>query len=408
MQRNKIIGLFALICIVVVSIIILLLQEDEANKDSDRLLSVTEATDLGEKLWEKYKYDNLIFHEFESPICKVDELYNLEIRFDNSEYERTVKENIEIMDKVIDNFFPEDFDKSFISVWIRFAPEDDITINYNDLHTIPNDEKYNHTWEIMMHGEDKDNSGCKVQITSGLTHIWFSKYGLETVYPGYYKTKVYQYISGKRQGEDVNIKLKDGSVKLSEMEERVLAYLNNDYITEVTEGYEFCISQAMIIDLSKYGLDEYEGICFGVRRKYKDVLFETSSSYQSGAFYDEFNTDCGEITYAESTSPDTIMSMGAVNGSIIEQDTITEIISLDKALDRLSESIGDNSIYDVYGVELVYRETIPLGENIDGIDARLSPKWKIITMNQNDDRYTIFYVDVVTGEITERFEYYYE
>ena len=42
------------------------------------------------------------------------------------------------------------------------------------------------------------------------------------------------------------------------------------------------------------------------------------------------------------------------------------------------------------------------------IATKLSPKWKIITINQNDNKYTLFYVDVVTGEITERFEYYYE
>ena len=126
-----------------------------------------------------------------------------------------------------------------------------------------------------------------------------------------------------------------------------------------------------------------------------------------GEYVDDYYADYGEISYVESTSPDTIMTFGAVNGPIIEQETITEMISLDEAIYKLSESIGDISIYDVYGVELVYREILSTDESIPEVDARLVPKWKIITMNQNDDKYTLFYVDVVTGEITERFEYYY-
>ena len=84
------------------------------------------------------------------------------------------------------------------------------------------------------------------------------------------------------------------------------------------------------------------------------------------------------------------------------------MLSLSDALDILSESIGDNSVYDVYGTELVYRNCEIPEERVNGLDDILVPKWKIITKNRNDDKYTIFYVDVVTGEITERFEPYYE
>ena len=38
----------------------------------------------------------------------------------------------------------------------------------------------------------------------------------------------------------------------------------------------------------------------------------------------------------------------------------------------------------------------------------LEPRWKITTVNQNDDKYTMFYVDVVTGEVSQRFEYMFD
>ncbi len=110
----------------------------------------------------------------------------------------------------------------------------------------------------------------------------------------------------------------------------------------------------------------------------------------------------------DSESPDTMMSFGCVGGTVAETSEITKMYSLGDALGMLSESIGSNSVYDVYGVELVYRNCEIPEENLSEIDDILEPKWKIITVNQNDDKYTIFYVDVVTGEITERFEYYYE
>lgn len=46
------------------------------------------------------------------------------------------------------------------------------------------------------------------------------------------------------------------------------------------------------------------------------------------------------------------------------------------------------------------------GDESNTIVDRLSPKWKIIAVNKNDDKLTLFYVDAVSGRLTERFEYY--
>ena len=102
------------------------------------------------------------------------------------------------------------------------------------------------------------------------------------------------------------------------------------------------------------------------------------------------------------------MGFGTVNGTVVENETISEMFTLGAALNMLSEKIGTNSTYDVYGVELVYRECEVPEEQTYEIEGILTPRWKVTTVNQNDDKYTVFYIDVVTGEITERFEYYYE
>ena len=89
-----------------------------------------------------------------------------------------------------------------------------------------------------------------------------------------------------------------------------------------------------------------------------------------------------------------------------------KIISLDTALRLLSESIGDNSVYDIYGIEIVYQlqdlreydENGLLIESESDEKARGVPKWKILARNQNDSKDTWFYVDMLTGEITYRYK----
>ena len=172
---------------------------------------------------------------------------------------------------------------------------------------------------------------------------------------------------------------------------------------ETSESIDFCIGDARVINNGNY-----DGICFQVRRVYKGVPFEYGPSFSSGMYVDEFDSDGGELSYVNSSTPDTMLGFGSVDGNIVETKVIDKMISLDTALNILSKSVGKNSIYDVYGVELVYRECKIPEADMTRIESILEPKWKIITINQNDDKYTLFYVDVVTGEITERFEYYYE
>ena len=74
----------------------------------------------------------------------------------------------------------------------------------------------------------------------------------------------------------------------------------------------------------------------------------------------------------------------------------------------MPERIGDNSVYAVHGVELIYCNSEIPEERKTEVMNILTPKWKIITINQNDNKYTLFYVDAITGEITDRFEYYYD
>ena len=77
-----------------------------------------------------------------------------------------------------------------------------------------------------------------------------------------------------------------------------------------------------------------------------------------------------------------------------------EILTLDDALSIVSTNIGDNSVYDVFGIEMVYQFKEIQGE--DRYKGRLV--WKIITRNRNDDKNIWFYVDVESGELDYRYK----
>ena len=100
-----------------------------------------------------------------------------------------------------------------------------------------------------------------------------------------------------------------------------------------------------------------------------------------------------------------MLAFGITDGIIMETEEISEIIDLKQALEIVSKKVGKNSVYDVKGIELVYRSDMT-GDESNTIVDRLSPKWKIIAVNKNDDKLTLFYVDAVSGRLTERFEYY--
>ena len=257
----------------------------------------------------------------------------------------------------------------------------------------------------LLNRSGSEHSDGVVQVSYNRLHTWLSKKGLGTIHPsamGEFKM-VIPYLMGERQ-EETNLHLKDGDTMLSEVEKSALDYMNSDKFPLIkADGITLAIGEARVIET-----ESYEGICFMTRRVYKGIPFEYGANASIGAYHDELGHDGGEISYVEGGSPDTMLGFYRTDGIVIEKKEITEMITAGEALRLLSEQIGDNSVYEVHGIELVYRNCEIPEDKISEISDILEPKWKIITINQNDDKYTLFYVDVVTGEITNRFEYYYD
>lgn len=404
MKKSKMCVLICMMVLASIAVILVLLTSKESKVPVHKVgvEEVKESFEKDIKALKEGRYKNLVYHEFESSVSNVIDVYRLEILRSVEFEKRTFLENFKIMNNVIDKFFMEDFDKSYIVADFYISDKETIDVCYNDIEKECVDEKYNLPRAEFLFGNNTKNGGYMVQIQESLNNVWFSKFGFGDILPAKYK-KTYLYVAGIRQGKDVELNLKDEKIMLSEMEQRVTEYLENGFPLPISENMKLGIGEARLLENGSY-----DGICFKIRRVYKGIPFEHGACVMSGMYVDSRGNDSGELSYAYSTYPDTMVSFGQIDGIVIETEEIKEMISLGTALKLLSERLGKNSIYDIYGAELIYREDKISEERKNELTDILFPAWKIITINQNDTHYTLFYVDVVTGEITQRYEYYYE
>ena len=400
-----IIGIILCALLVVAVCVILSTSDTSSTGKTVSIEQVKREFDLGIQNLKEGKYSNLVYHDFQSSIEAVEGLYHLEIQTNESYKDNTFLENFEKMDAVIDKFFQEEFDKSYVCADFVFGEEAE-WVYYNDILSVCVDDKYNHTPNTrFLFGNNIAEGGYMIQTSEPLYNTWFSRGGLGDIGPLHSRAVgAYTYLSGGRQGDDAELTLSDGKIMLSEMENKVLAYLNESFPMPVSEGISFGIGQALPVT----GENGKQGITFQTRRIYKGVPFEYGCASSMGAYNDSHFHDSGELTYVSAAQPDTLVGFGRTNGRVVETKEVTKILPLDDALKILSEKIGENSIYDVYGVELAYRSEASQETCPEGIDDILSPAWKVITINQNDDKYTLFYINAEDGSITQRFEYYYD
>lgn len=264
-KKTKMLVLSAIaLLIIAVSVVLIIIS----NKPKEEATFYT-IDDVKDKMTsdiskiQKGKYKNLICDDFSASLEDIEGVYNIEIQNNNDYLKKSLVENLKIMDTTINRFFNEEFDKSFIEAEIYFDDEEGGSehIGYNDLESALSDSKYKdyhsrHNESMWLFGNNTSEGGYMVQIDDGLTNVWFSKYGLKEIESNDYN-KGYLYLMGERQGEDFEVTLSDKSVKISELENKCLEYLNKDFILPVPENISYEIGDAYTL---KNG--DKDAVCF--------------------------------------------------------------------------------------------------------------------------------------------------
>lgn len=347
------------------------------------------------------EYPNLIGKEFTASIEAAEGLFRFQILI-NQEDETTL-ENVGPMIEALESFFGDLLDKSqlYHRAYAIDENEEDKEFSYDELiEQLKEGDKSKYVFKLglTLLGE------CYAHTDPAFGNTWFSKRSLGTSLPGgEWPMKEYLYVTGIRQ-EDTQIRLKDKTYYLSELEQNLLNYVNGEAFPLPHHAeLSYQIGTTHVMDMG-----ENDSINFVLRRVYQGVPFEYGSEGASGGYIDKLWHDFTTVNYVEGIHPDTMMGFFGLTNTVEVTEEISQMIPVREALRLLSEQIGENSIYEVRGVELVYRNREIPEDKSKEISNILEPKWKIITINKNDNKYTLFYVDVVTGEITDRFEYFYQ
>jgi hypothetical protein len=217
-SKKVVIGIGATVCTILVLIVLTLSNDNnKAKKENVELLlvSVEQAIESFNTTIEHSKYENLNIHDFEVSLENVKSIHNIRLVENDKYKDNTFLEDFARMNTVIDNFFKEDFDKSYIVATFSGVPnqQEDIVVPYNNIEKQCVLDLYDKSKYVFLFGNNTLQGGYMVQTDKTLSITWLSKNGFNSIHPSMQDySKVYRYISCQRQNEDVKIKLKDGEI----------------------------------------------------------------------------------------------------------------------------------------------------------------------------------------------------
>lgn len=406
MKKKK----FAIFLVLILSVgitigmALILMQSKESNK-LDRVYDLETVKKNCERDIAKAangKYNNLKLSNVVVDIDDIDELYQIDVEENDDYRNKSMVENFELVKATINKFFGDDFDLSVVDV--TFFDINEQPLEPMSFEKV--DEKILNKKEVgskffLAFGDARENDGKGfLQIDSNLVSVWFSRGNIQATHPMYsYDVKqVYNLTIDKSEITDV-VHLSDGEITIKDAVDFVENYLNNDLPYEKNKEFIYEVAEVRVLDV-----DGQDALGFCVRKQYKNIPFDYVEAVTSGEFNSTYWDDRGQLCMIETEEIDNICGLGGDRYNVIKStDKIEKIISVDGALQAVSKEIGDNSVYDVYGIELIYQFT---EDSEDSTLAKYSGriKWKITSRNQNDDKDTLFYVDVESGKVENRFK----
>lgn len=350
------------------------------------------------------KYNNLVAKtDVKSGIDEIENIYDIRIKKDMTMYNKTDKENLQRMMTAIESFYGKDYDYSAMTAGIYNEKDEYVSMPLEEFKSIIEDGSFAGNKYVTLF-KDTREIGEKgfTQLDPGFFTAWFSRGELEETLPmmSCDTQKIYNLTTGKGDVAD-KIKLQGEETSIEEAIAYVENFLNNELPYEKNKEFLYKVAEARVMKNDK---QEFLGFC--VRRTYEGVPFDYIDGLTEGIYNSDFDDDRGEVCIAKAGEIDNFCGLGGVNDSVVkESESIKDIVSLDSALRIISDSIGDNSVYEIYGVEIVYqltKETIE-DENPNYEQTGVA-KWKIMSRNENDDKYTWFYVDIKSGDLSYRFQ----
>lgn len=414
MNKTRILGVLILaVCSAIVVFIVVFMKQKDLDINSEKLISLEQVKNGYEDELQsarKGRYKNLVIHDFSYSMESIAEIRQF-VLMENRSYEsRSGLENLDKVMQAIEAYYGDVW-KEMPTELCAFDLEGEAKIfNIDEFKAQMLDSDTDFQKYFTIYGEAEGKSERFVQIDSAFSIVWFSNGNLEGRLPSahYDTVKVYNPTFSEKEMEE-SVELVSGqNVTLNDAVAYVEGYLNENLPFEHNTQWYYEVAEVRILDV-----EGKNALCMKIRRNYNGIPFDYGDSVTTGEYISMYLDEIGEVTITSLDGVDNFFGLAGTMDQISpDEEGYEKIISLDTALRLLSESIGDNSVYDIYGIEIVYQlqdlreydENGLLIESESDEKARGVPKWKILARNQNDSKDTWFYVDMLTGEITYRYK----
>lgn len=135
---------------------------------------------------------------------------------------------------------------------------------------------------------------------------------------------------------------------------------------------------------------------FETTREFMGLKFEYGEPVSNNGAMPSSEPDHGVEVMVDVDDIDELLGGG--NGYKVELtgEPSDRMVSMESAVDKISDTIGNNSKYDIESIEMVYRRKIvTLVHEFKGI-----PCWKVRSRNLNNDTLTVFYVNLLDGQVS--------
>lgn len=204
------------------------------------------------------------------------------------------------------------------------------------------------------------------------------------------------YLSNATDGSlDDEWQMLDGKMSVRECIDFVEEYMNTQMPYETNPDVK---AKVYLIRVLKVTDEIYAYSCMVSRTMYGLTTEVYPASY--GDSQEGICEDGGLVELIEHNKIDYFGCVALATSTERQGDAIKEIISLEYAFNLLSDRIGENSTYKILSAELGYKLTQRYGDGYYYGEG--TPIWRIMTMNENDNKNYVFEIDCVTGHIMSR------
>ena len=203
------------------------------------------------------------------------------------------------------------------------------------------------------------------------------------------------------EGENIDdeYELQNGKISIREAITFVENYFKNQLPYDISMGAEKRVAKVGVYEISEGNLC----LEFNIVRILDGMETEYGSSYGMGG--SGLYTD--EICQAMMVDVDDIDQYILLNNTLKfekEGKPAAEVVSLESALQSVSDKIGKNSLYNVMEARMAYRKKIINDRQFEN-EYECIPCWIIRCENQVDGRETIFYINLINGNIDYQTSY---